>query len=156
MTLPLQKHQAKGVYGKYFKLSKTKGIKILISTGFKTRETALESWAFRKAKKEMKLLKKASKSKIVPKCYGVKIVWNEKRSLFEVGIIMQHLGETTLANHIKKYKKYKEKETSILDKLQETIKKYKIKHNDLHANNVMIFKNKFFVIDFSPDQVKEI
>jgi len=161
-----KKPLSSGLFGKYFRISKNRGVKVFgkghrkIETIFSRPKTYLS------AQKECELLKKAEKSKISPKFAQLVIVIYRKK--FYPAIKMQHFGGDILYNHdrylkpsyayvnrfgeIKKNKTIKMK-SFILNKL----KKAKIVHIDLHSANVMVnSQGKVRVIDFSPEWIKEI
>jgi RIO-like serine/threonine protein kinase len=90
----------------------------------------------------------ARDSGIVPRCYGVRIVRRGKS--FRVGILMQHLGNKRLADLSLPDKKI----SGIYDKLHDGLISFGVEHKDLHDENIMFFKNKFYAIDFSPECVE--
>lgn len=117
-----------GGYGKYYQLTKFKGVKVV-----KTKSTAIE---------ETCLLKKANLVDFTPKCYGLVEVYfqaNKKKKYF--GILQEHIeGETDQTGWIEK------------EQLQEKLRqKTGINHFDLHNKNIITTKEgKHYVIDFTP------
>jgi len=136
-----------GCYGKYYQISNTKGIKILCSK-YSTYEEALESDTLIEAKEEAILLKRARcRYDYIPKCYGVKIV--TIRDKFRIGIVMQHLAGP-LAGDFCDYDEYDHVRAS----LTKTLRDRGITHSDLHGNNVIRYKDNWWVIDFTPSCIK--
>jgi tRNA A-37 threonylcarbamoyl transferase component Bud32 len=139
-----------GHYGNYYQLSATRGIKVLDGESgdyFSTRKEALRSDFYEEAKEEAKLLRKAYKSGLTPKCYGVRLV--KIGSSYAVGIEMEHIRGTTLENACINYSTKTDLERELKDALQEN----GITHGDLHWANIMYYRGKVKAIDFSPDHV---
>jgi RIO-like serine/threonine protein kinase len=149
MKLDSKKHKrsGSGSYGEYFKLGKGKGVKLLRGR-WETKAKALNSRAWRLANKEADLLDIAKDSKVVPKCYGAKIVKSDKQ--FRVGIVMQHLGNTTL----NETGLMDEEHSDVRDILMEALEDVGIIHTDLHGDNIMYYRKKFYAIDFTPFTIK--
>lgn len=131
-----------GQHGWYVKLSPSVGVKVIKSSIYKSKAKAYKSRAYRLATQESANLQLAFETGVVPRCYGVTIV-KVKRG-YQVGILMQHLGTLTLSNS-EFYDTFDIYE-GICDKLEEV----GIYHQDLHEDNVMVYRNKFYAIDFSP------
>lgn len=144
ITLPRTNRTRSGAFGTYFKLTRTKGIKVL-NGRFRTLEAAYNSYIFDQAKSESEILKIAEASKVVPKCYGVRVVRHGKS--FRVGILMQYLGNKRLSDLDLSDKE----ESNIYDKLNDALSHAGVEHNDLHTHNIMFHKGKYYAIDFSPD-----
>lgn len=133
-----------GSYGEYFKLSSQRGIKILAGR-FNSYVGAIGSPTYAEASAEAFLLKVAEKTKLVPKCYGVQIVQIGKR--YAIGIVMQHLGGRMLEDTDNV------DNDSVIQDLEKKMKKHGFEMGDLHAGNVMYYKRKYWVIDFTPEFV---
>jgi tRNA A-37 threonylcarbamoyl transferase component Bud32 len=144
ITLRKKKKTGGGSYGSYYKISKTRGVKVLYSEGFTSKRKALTSEVYKDAKLEASLLKQAQATGIVPRCYGVTLV--KKGKEYAVGIVMQHLGNKTLADS-------SYCETAAYDEIMEKFEEFDIYHSDLHAENIMVYRGKIYAIDFSPDYV---
>lgn len=136
----------KGSYGTYFKLSNTRGVKVLHGA-FTNFMAALNSWEMDEARKERDLLNKAFRSGITPKCYGVTVVQSGRQ--FRVGIVMQHVGDQRLSE-VSTGNSY-----GIIQGLSEKLRAVGIRHTDLHDYNVMKKGKKFYAIDFTPGCIME-
>lgn len=134
-----------GVHGTYYKLSPHVGIKLIHSKVYPSVKRALASRAFRLASDEAAILVHAEETGVVPKCYGVTVV--SVKSGFRVGVLMQHLGQTTLAD-TEHYD-----DADIYDQLMESLEEVGIYHGDLHEDNIMVYRGKFYAVDFSPESV---
>lgn len=140
-------YSGKGAYGRYYKLSSKKGIKLL-EDKYITYDDALNGYRIKEAIKEVELLREAkSRYKNIPTCYGIKII--EKQGIFRIGIVMQHLGETT-AMDVEGFTDEKK------CKLEKDLLDIGIKHRDLHLGNIMFYKNDYYIIDFTPCNVQII
>lgn len=136
---------AQGAHGIYYKLNNTLGVKIIRSKTFKTVREANKSRAHGRAIRESELLTEALESGVVPRCYGVTLV--KVRNGYRVGILMQHLGNKRLAEteHIER--------GDIYEDIHEKLMELGIDHGDLHEDNIMVYRGKFYAIDFSPQCV---
>ncbi len=139
-----------GMFGSYVRAGKKRGIKILYGS-YDRLEALKHSDEYKAACKEAALLRliRHRGFKGVPKCYGV-IVICRKRSLgnrpyYNVGIVMQHLGSTRLADAIPSA----DRDHPIANRLRMKMEKFGIYHGDLHANNIMVYKGRYYAIDFS-------
>lgn len=128
-----------GCYGRYYKIDSKIGLKVLRGKGSGSIDKLLRSRQWREAKREAKLLELAQATGIVPKCYGVFIV--EKDGRFFAGIAMQHLGNTTLGESSISY-------WDIAEDVNDKLDSVGIAHGDLHDENMMVYRNKIYVIDF--------
>lgn len=136
-----------GCYGKYYQLSSTKGIKV-IQGCFNTIEEVINSDELNQAIQEAVLLKQArARYEYIPKCYGVKII--SFGGSYKVGILMQHLTGP-LAEDFCDYEEYDQVRAT----LTKTLRDKGIVHSDLHGNNVIRYKDKWWVIDFTPSCIK--
>ncbi len=151
-TLTVKDRQRKngGAFGTYYKLSPRRGVKVL-DAAYDTIKEAKQSVTYRAAKEEAWLLKKAYKSKITPKCYGIKIV--EVDGYYSVGIVMTHMGDLTLSEFMRTRKAKKFYHRNIEGELLKKLDKVGITHCDLHNHNIMVRGNKFYAIDFSPENI---
>lgn len=162
------KSLGKGVYGLYFKISQKRGVK-LIGRGWKSLNRLLKSSNWQKAIKETLILNFLEDSGLTPKNPKLAVV--QYKNKFYPGVEMEHISGKTLDSHnsnisfddvyidndkkfyTKKNKTQKSKKA--IRVVEKIFKKYKIKHRDLHDNNVMVtYNKKIKIIDFSPDQIK--
>lgn len=135
-----------GVHGGYIKLSPSVGIKIIHSRIYKSRAKAFRSRTYYLANEEAEILKVAYDSGVVPRCYGPTVI--AVPGGFKVGVLMQHLGSLTLSESVF----YEDNE--IYDNITERLGELGIKHFDLHEDNIMVYRGKFYAIDFSPESIE--
>lgn len=147
ITLPKSVKTPSGAYGSYFRIGRKRGLKVLRGS-FRSMAAAYNSPEFDLAKEEAELLKLAEDSGVVPECFGVRVV--KRGTVFRVGILMQHLGNKTLAD-LNQDEMY---EADIHDQLKDALDHCGINHGDLHTRNIMFFKGKFYAIDFSPEAIQ--
>jgi RIO-like serine/threonine protein kinase len=149
MKLDNKKHKGSGSgsFAEYFKLGKGKGVKLLRGS-HRTRASALKSRNWALAHREADLLDAAYCSKVVPKCYGVKLV--KYGNHYRVGIVMQHLGHTKLNETNLNLSEG----SDIRDLILEALEDVGITHTDLHSENIMVYRGKFYAIDFTPFAIK--
>lgn len=140
-----------GVYGFYYRISKLRGIKVF-QDGYESIKLLKESQTYKDAIQEKKLLDQLikRKSKITPKCYGIKIVLRD--NYYHIGIVLRHLGNITLFDR----DLHPDKEDEIIDKLNDKLSNYNLIHGDLHNRNVMYYKRKYWAIDFTPVNIKRL
>lgn len=146
-----------GCSGAYIQVSKDIGVKIY---GYPERQISDLTHHIEWAETEHKRLKRTKIAyKYVPKSYGVKI-FNTK-SGYRVGLVMQHVGDTTLKDLRRKRVPYLNKKVFldktadiIINKLRRKIRHKGQSHNDLHAKNVIYDKGKFWVIDWESSCVQ--
>jgi tRNA A-37 threonylcarbamoyl transferase component Bud32 len=134
-----------GSFGSYYQLSGAVGVKVLHGVRFTSMKKALASRTYRLAAKEASLLCQAEESGVVPKCYGVTLV--KEGNKYGVGILMQHLGTKTLSMS-------GACESVAYDTVNEALREIGIVHDDLHNRNIMVYRGKYYAIDFSPNFVK--
>jgi RIO-like serine/threonine protein kinase len=146
ITLP-NDNRIGGAHGSYVKLSPSLGVKIIHSVKFNNIAKAYRSRAYRNALREAYILNVAFESGVVPRCYGVTLVRVKKG--YRVGVLMQHLGSTPLFES-----EFCDKFSEAFDEINDRLIELGIVHNDIHDENVMVYRGKFYVIDFSPDCVK--
>ena len=146
IVLPKNTKTWSGQYGTYFRIGKKRGLKVLRGT-FRSIQSAYNSATFDLAKEEASLLEMAYESGVAPKCFGVRIA--KRGSVFRVGILMQHLGNKTLAD----LNLDEDKESKIHDRLKLELEVVGLDHCDLHNRNIMFYKSKFYAVDFSPECV---
>jgi tRNA A-37 threonylcarbamoyl transferase component Bud32 len=142
ITLP-EHNTSGGAFGTYYKLSPSVGIKVL-KTRYPSIKKAVAGRAYKAATKEVELLSLAKESGVVPIVYGVTIV--RDGSKYAVGILMQHLGDKTLD-------KLQGKFTEAYDTVNDALLDIGIEHGDLHEQNIMYHRGKFYAIDFTPNFV---
>lgn len=154
MVLRKRKSTGGGAYGTYYPIGEGKGIKLLNGTDmfmdkdFRTIKEAKASENYVFALDEADLLKKAYRSGVTPKCYGVRIV-KLPNGRYVPGVVMQHLGNKTL-------EKLPSKEyNNVESEIWETLEEIGIIHQDLHPGNIMKFKGKYYAIDFSADLIEQ-
>jgi len=147
LILPKRK-SSKGSYGSYFKLNRSKGVKVLRGS-FKSIIAAMNSRKMEAAIQERDYLNKAynSHDPISPYCHGVTLI--QSGSNIRIGIVMQHLGEMTLRNCVLN----EDEKDEIIESLEHMLLERGIDHRDLHEDNVMIKDGKYYAIDFSPDYI---
>lgn len=127
-----------GSYGIYFELSASVGLKVIrTAKDFPTVAKAVSSRTFKRAQKEAELLDLAFETGVVPRCYGITIV--KARRGYAVGILMQHLGHQTVEEA---------QESEAYDFITDALAEHGIKHKDLHRNNIMVYRGKFYAVDF--------
>lgn len=141
------KYTDSGSYADYFVKGKF-GFKVL-NDEYQTKLDAQYSETFDTAMEEYFLLCYAQASKVVPKVYGVKII--KLDGVWRVAIKMQHLGNKTLYSI--KSMKYKEKQ-KIQRSLLCALEDKGIIPYDLHFNNILKYKRKYYAIDFTPHHVE--
>lgn len=128
-----------GCSGRYIQLTKRIGIKVYYCD-YETRESAIK-YGVKEAAHEAKMARKIRKIyHNVPRCFGVKILKIEDK--WHVGILLQHLGDERISDVKEKIDPYR-----VVDSIRSQFDRRKIYHSDLHHNNVMYFKGKFWVID---------
>lgn len=142
-----------GSFGTYYQISAKKGIKLYIGACDPDDEYLQhvlkcaynEVYAYREARKRYPF---------VPKCYGVQVI--KTKYGFQVGIILQHLGDKTLADvGYGRIHEYDESRSSSpfknrypCDELSKQLADKGIYHGDLHGRNLMYYRHKLWVIDF--------
>jgi tRNA A-37 threonylcarbamoyl transferase component Bud32 len=142
-----------GAFGKYVKLSPSLGIKLIYTKGeyyddmrkfkgFRSISKAIQSWTWREANIEADFLFAAQESGVVPRCYGATVVLVGSR--YHIGILMQHLGGKALADH----ENYDSVE--VFNYLHDRLEDLGIYHGDLHEDNIMVYRGKYYAVDFSP------
>lgn len=145
LTNEQQNSSISGLHGTYLKLSPSVGVKIIHSPTYRSKSKAYLSRAFRRAREESDTLQYAYETGVVPRCYGAVLV--KVKSGFRVGVLMQHLGTLTLSNS--EFYDCAAVYYDIKDKLREL----GIFHNDLHDDNIMVYRGKCYAIDFAPECV---
>lgn len=144
MKLPVKEHGS-GVSGIYYKLNEKVGVKILEGKPFKTIAGAKRSERMEEAKSEAQNLQDAYETGIVPACFGTGIFRSPGNTVeYNVGVVMQHLGSRTLST-LKKVDK-----SAVVHQLLDQLEEFGINHEDLHEENIMLFRCKYYVIDFDP------
>lgn len=148
IKLPSRTRGPKGGYGMYFYLGDGRGVKILKGI-FRSRKAAENSHQRQMADKEYGYIKAAEGSRVSPKGYGVVLV--QRGQYWRVGIVMEHLGATRLADL--GFNDYAI--DRIIERLVDRLDSVGVVHADLHEWNVMVKtqnkRNRYFAIDFSPD-----
>lgn len=144
-----------GSFGRYVKLSNSVGIKLIYTNGkyegenalrklkgFRSVAEAMRSWTWREANMEADILFQAQESGVVPICYGATVVMVGSR--YHIGILMQHLGGKPLSetSHYG--------EADVYEYLYEKLEECGVSHGDLHEDNIMVYRGKFYAVDFSP------
>ncbi len=144
-----------GAFGRYYRLSKVIGIKVLSgmwSNEYCTTQKELKaSNQWKEAVREARLIRVARKSRIVPKCYGVVPVRREgQNGRLHVGIVMQHIPGRVLGN----------REPDVIERLSDRIcNKCKLSMQDLHGWNILVTgksRKRYWVIDFTPDLIDDL
>lgn len=136
-----------GDYGSFFKIDKGIGVKVL-TQDFDTLEELLKSKTWEYARNEATMLEAAFCTGIVPECYGPAPVL--RRGKYYAGIVMQALGRTTLYRRCMA----EDHEESVKDTLKSILSDHGFIHKDLHANNIMWYRRKYWAIDFDSRRVE--
>ncbi len=149
------KKSGSGLYAHYYILNdKSRGIK-LFKDKFTTFNRAMKSTRHASALLEYFTMAKASKRvSIVPKPYGVYVILF--RNFYRVGILMQHISGISLEKKLKKEKKHIKGihfDYPIIQKLKVILKKKGIFHYDLHDDNIIYSKGKYWVIDWDFEEI---
>lgn len=114
-----------GSFGSYWKISKTRGIKIF-------HGSKIDS-----VKKEAKYLNMAASIGLAPKCH--EIVYVEGDDKIRLGIIVSHVqGKRGLPSD------------KIMEDIDSRLRGIGISHNDLSERNIITHKGKSKIVDFSP------
>lgn len=154
LTQQLKGRQSKGegCFGAYYQISKRRGVKVFFDDSYSTIEEAINSREYKKAVKESNILQTLTKrgSDFTPKSYGVKII--KKDGFYRIALVMQHLGTTDICDRDLD----KKKENKIIKSLRKKLRELKFNHTDLHTNNVMWFRKKYWAIDFSSGLIKHL
>lgn len=141
-----------GSYAEYIQISPKKGIKLYYAKCDSTTEPTFKR-TLQMAHYEVYFYKLArERYPFVPKCYGVQVIKVKDRynsDVFRIGIVLQHLGNTTLSDV-----GYGRNDSSPFagrypaTELNTKLKSRGIYHGDLHDGNVMYYKGQLWVIDF--------
>lgn len=144
INLTTKKKLSGGSFSTYYRVSRARGLKVLKGS-YRSLQAAYNSYGFQMAKEESDLLEIAAYSGVTPECFGVRVARSGSR--YRVGILMQHLGNKRLSDLNLSCAKM----SAIYDKLDYELSHAGIDHNDLHLDNIMFHKGKFYAIDFSPE-----
>lgn len=120
-----------GFFGHYFRISKTKGVKIYKHGGYKTTQIDLSS------KLSQRIIQEATIG-VLAQSTTKEISIVKYKSKYYLGIIQKHV-----ATKIKTNKKDIKTAKSMLFKKD-------IAHSDLHEGNLLKTKSNIYVIDFDP------
>lgn len=129
-----------GTFGTYFRVSKTRGLKVLHKTSIK------------KLKKEFGYLTLGYEAGVAPKPFGIVRVETFGGYPIEYGILMQH---------IEKGRDIKSMNGEQIDELGDYVNKklseFSIQHNDLHASNLIIeyTSKRIIAIDWGPNGIRK-
>lgn len=160
-----KKPLSSGTYGRYFRLSRTRGVKVL-GFGYKKIETMFSRFkTLDLVEKEIELLQKAQKSNLSPKY--AKLVVVKYKGKFYPAIKMQHIGGKIVYDidkyiklsklFVNKYGKRSDHGLSVKKFILNKLKKAGITHKDLHCGNVMInSRREIKVIDFTPEWIGNV
>lgn len=141
-----------GCYGNYYSYSYKKGVKLYHETFLSYRE-AIKSRSFRDANLEHLYYRMAKQRfSCIPYSYGVQIIMIGYK--FYIALFLEHVGKQTLGNVYGDNEANKNKMSSVIQKLKKLLEDRGISHTDLHSRNVMYWKGKFYVIDFSPSYIR--
>lgn len=150
---------SEGAFGRYYRLSIRRGLKVLRTNhGDELPKTLKELECddlYRQAKKELKLLKKAQRSGCTPK--GYEVVAIKFKHGYAPGIVMQHIkGRHYDDSGFTNDPWYEEACKKAIRKLSAV----KIRHNDIHGENVIITgrgrRKRLYIIDFTPLNIRII
>lgn len=135
-----------GCNGTYLKLSEKVGIKMSNSSE-RSQNTTFFQMMNRSANREARRMRMVRRYfGLVPRCYGV-VVFKDLNERWRTGILMQHLGNTTLWD-IRKDEEHEE-QCVIRERIEDALRKRRISHGDLHSKNIMRWKGQFWPIDFA-------
>lgn len=142
-----------GITSQYIQLTPKKGIKIC-KTPFLSTTSDHFLTTYKVFLGEFRNIKAARKRyPFIPKCYGIKTL--KINGFYYVGLVLQHLGTTTYREHVKRFPyKYKENYKNDLDDLRSYLYAQGINHCDLHGENVMVYRNNYWIIDFEEVQIR--
>lgn len=141
------KGSSTGCSGTYFQIDSKTGIKVLCER-FSTIERAYKNrWAVDLEVRNGKLVNKLIK--LSPRIYRSKLI--KISGEYAWIIIQQHLGDISLDDFkiTSYYDRTLDYRYRIQDMLKYRLKKVGLKHDDLHHRNIMMFKSKPYIIDFS-------
>jgi len=147
-----------GAFSHYYRLSQRIGIKVIrayeawcFQDPLATVKELKQSLLWKQALEEVRLLRKARKSKVVPRCY--RLVPVKVSEGFYPGIVMQHInGELLRDRHTDT-----PVQEEIKDQLKEQLAQAGLLMGDLHICNVIVdSKEKCWAIDFSPSFVEVV
>ncbi len=142
----------KGFYARYYKLNNDLGMK-LFNDSFVYKQSAKLSNVYENALMEHRNLVKVKKLiDIVPKSYGVHVVFY--RNKYRIGLLMQHLDGIELEKKLMqegKHEKFKHWEYPVQKKIRRKLEAKGILHDDLHDSNIIYSKGKYWVIDWSKE-----
>lgn len=158
ISLSKNQFKANGRYGKYFRISLTKGVKIL-GRGSLSKKNLKEGDQLIFAAKEATFLKIAEKSKLSPKIYDLTIA--KYQGKYYPAIVMEHIAGVPAINYdsgkfkVNGFGKISVRGSHAHQYAKKALSKSKIIHADLHYNNMIVTKNKSVrAIDFSPEWVR--
>ena len=135
-----------GCFGTYIKLSDKVGIKIVDSVRATTRDRFFYL-IYTRIEREVRMMREVRRYfGLVPRSHGIVIV-RDLDNRYRIGILMQHLGDTTLWELIRE--KGEDGGYKIEEKVQKSLRKRKFCHADLHSKNIMYFRRQFWPIDYS-------
>lgn len=154
ISVSIMDSENSGCFGSYHRVGKDMGIKVLEGC-FETEADAKNSCNWQDAQEEAYAMRRAQKSGIAPKCYGVYVVRNSDSAEgnYYVGILMQHLGQNLLGHRMDKGIVSGMRQEDIQDEIRKKLLKVGVEHGDLHRENVIYFKRKYYALDFGPNAV---
>ncbi len=133
------KRAPNGSNGVYIQLSSKRGVKIL-RYEHPSIDSIIQCNIHKLVYEEARTMKRAKQLyPYIPECYGVKMfkIYN----FYTMGIIIQHLGNKRISD-------VTDDCYPTIERLEKELYAFGICHNDIHSNNIMYFKNKYWVIDF--------
>lgn len=144
-----QRDAKSGLYGRYFKINETKGVKVLMP--YYDSVSLAKKYLLESAEEEHERLIAAEPSGVSPKDAKIVIVrikMNENVTKYSIGIEMEHVGDKTLYDT--NIGQCSEKFTEIENFLHEKLKKCGVYCRDWHEGNIVMNGDKYYRIDFSP------
>lgn len=144
-----------GSYGSYYRLSPTKGVKVLYEHKFRSKRALLKSGAWKLAQIEAKLLRQAEPTGIVPK--GAQAVMVRLNGHLWCGIVQEHLEGLWWSHRTSVDSQGRcapDGELSVTKYINRKLKAVGLKHLDASNNHLVTAWLKVKVIDFSPDFIK--
>ena len=125
-----------GSYGRYFKIDKKTGVKILTEDCFDTLSELMESYVFSDSVNEFNRLKRLyGTSHVFPKPISLAIVRElqySKQPIYHVGYTMKHIDGKTVSNST-----MSDKDWASLARARTSLEKKGIWFDDSHAGNVI-------------------
>ncbi len=86
----------------------------------------------------------------------VELIAGDGTKSYSPGIIMEHLGDTTVDAAIREEKLSEIEYTRVHEaNLRMSLEELKLVHGDMHRCNVMYFKGRCYIIDMGPQAIRK-